>query len=98
MNDGLAAMEGFSPGNAAAAAFLLGWGGLSVCAQVLRHAQEAGLHMLPYVVWRLFHGLISALAAWLCFTRPLLLLPMAGAMTAAVFVVRGRNRREIGVY
>ena len=98
LTGGLAALRGFTPANAAAAAFLLGWGGLSVCAQVLRHAQEAGLRMLPYLRWRLLHGLASALAAWLAFTRPLLLLPLAAAMAAVIFVVRGGNRRNKEVY
>ncbi len=98
LTGGLAAMEGFTPLNAAAAAFLFGWGGLSVCAQVLRHAQEAGLRMLPYLGWRLLHGLVSALAAWVSFTRPLLLLPLAAAMAWAIFAVRGRNRGKREVY
>ena len=98
LTGGLAALEGFTPSNAAIAAFLLGWGGLSVCAQVLRHAQEAGLRMLPYVAWRLLHGLVSALAALLCFTRPLLLLPLAGVLACVIFAVRGRNRGQRGVY
>ena len=96
---GLSAMEGFSPKNAAVAAFLLGWGGLSVCAQVLRHAREAGLSAGPYLAGRLLHGLVSALAAWCCFTRPLLLIPLvlAGA-AAAVFAKRGGKRQKSGVY
>ena len=81
LTGGLAALSGFSPGNAVAAAFLLGFGGLSVCAQVLRYAHEAGLSILPYMGWRLLHGLVSALAARLCFTAPLLLLPLAAAMS-----------------
>lgn len=96
---GLTALEGFSPVNAAAAAFLLGWGGLSVCAQVLRHAGEAGLSAAPYLAGRFLHGLVSALAAWCCFTRPLLLIPLivTGA-AAAILVKRGGKRRQTGVY
>ena len=96
---GLSAMSGFSPENAAAAAFLLGWGGLSVCAQVLRHAREAGLSAAPYLAGRFLHGLVSALAAWCCFTRPLLLIPLfLAAAAAAVFVKKGGKRGQAGVY
>lgn len=99
LTGGLAAMKGSSPENAAAAAFLLGWGGLSVCAQVLRHAREAGLSAAPYAAGRLLHGLVSALTAWCCFTRPLLLPPLILAAAAAVvFAKRGGKRRETGVY
>ena len=98
LTSGLTAMKGFSPANAAVAAFLLGWGGLSVCAQVLRHAQEAGLPAAPYLAGRFLHGLVSALAAWLCFTRPLLLIPLILAAAAAVFAKRGGKRRQSGVY
>ena len=96
---GLSAMEGFSPESAAVAAFLLGWGGLSVCAQVLRHAGEAGLSAAPYLAGRFLHGLVSALAAWCCFTRPLLLIPLilTGA-AAAILVKRGGKQRRSGVY
>ena len=99
LTGGLAAMAGFSLGNAAAAAFLLGWGGLSVHAQVLRYAREAGLSAAPYLAGRLLHGLVSALAAWLCFTRPLLLIPLClAAAGAVVFVKRAGKRLRSGVY
>ncbi len=99
LTGGLSAMVGFSPENAAVAAFLLGWGGLSVHAQVLRYAREAGLSTVPYLGGRLLHGLISALAAWCCFTRPLLLIPLClAAAGAAVFVKRGGKRRQNAVY
>ena len=85
LTGGLTALSGLSPENAALAAFLPGFGGLCVCAQVLRYAAEAGLPILPYLGWRLLHGLVSALAARLCFTRPLLLLPLAAALGFTVF-------------
>ena len=85
LTGGLSALGGFSPGNAALAAFLLGFGGLCVCAQVLRYAAEAGFSILPYMGFRLLHGLVSALAAYLCFTRPLLLPLLAAGLMGAVF-------------
>ena len=99
LTGGFAAMSGFCPENAAIAAFLLGWGGLSVCAQVLRYAREAGLSAAPYLTGRFLHGLVSALAAWFLFTRPLLLLPLALAAGASVFFVkRGGKQARSGVY
>ena len=96
---GLSALDGFSPENAAVAAFLLGWGGLSVCAQVLRHAGEAGLSAAPYLAGRFLHGVVSALAAWCCFTRPLLLIPLVlTGSAAAILVKRGGKQRRSGVY
>ena len=96
LTGGLTALSGFSPGNAAAAAFLLGFGGLSVCAQVLRYAAEAGVPILPYLGWRLVHGLVSALGAWLCFTAPLLLLPLGAAMSVPLIWKKGWKSGEKG--
>ena len=99
LTGGLAALSGFTLKNAVTAAFLLGWGGLSVCAQVLRHAREAELSAAPYLAGRFLHGLVSALAAWCCFTRPALLFPLILAAAAAVvFAKRGGKRRQTGVY
>ena len=99
LTGGLAALSGFTLKNAVTAAFLLGWGGLSVCAQVLRHAMEAGLSAAPYLAGRFLHGLVSALTAWCCFTRPALLFPLILAAAAAVvFAKRGGKRRQTGVY
>ncbi len=84
LTGGISVLRGFSPENAALAAFLASFGGLCVCAQVLRHASEAGLSILPYLGLRLLHGLVSALAAWVCFTRPLLLPPLGAALLGTV--------------
>ncbi len=44
-----------------AAAFMLGWAGLSVHFQVLEFIGDCGLSPLPYVTGKLLHGLFSAL-------------------------------------
>lgn len=50
-----------SAGSIAAAAFMLGWGGLSVHCQVLSFAGDSGLSMTPYFLGKLLHGILSAL-------------------------------------
>lgn len=49
----------------AAAAFMLGWAGVSVHCQVLNFIGESGLSCAPYLVGKLLHGWFSALYAWL---------------------------------
>lgn len=56
---------GPTPGSVAMAAFVLGWGGLSVHCQVLSFAGESGLSMGPYFAGKLLHGGLSALLAGL---------------------------------
>lgn len=50
-----------SAGSITAAAFMLGWGGLSVHCQVLSFAGDSGLSMTPYFLGKLLHGILSAL-------------------------------------
>lgn len=54
--------------NAAMAAFMLGWAGLSVHFQVLGFLSESGLRAKNYILGKLLHGVISALLAWLAFS------------------------------
>lgn len=56
---------GPTPVSVAMAAFMLGWGGLSVHCQVLSFAGGSGLSMGPYFVGKLLHGGLSALLAGL---------------------------------
>jgi nucleoside recognition membrane protein YjiH len=93
LTGGLACLSGFTPANAALAAFLLGWGGLSVCAQVLRFTAEAGLDIRPWLVFRLLHGAASALAVLCLLTRPLLLLPLCAAAALAVLGAKSSGNR-----
>ncbi|KZS45357.1 sporulation integral membrane protein YlbJ [Paenibacillus glucanolyticus] len=50
---------------AAAAAFILSWGGLSVHAQIISILNSTNLRYLPFVIARLVHGLIAATAVML---------------------------------
>ena len=62
LGSGIAAMEGFapSPPNLALAAFLLGFGGLSVHCQTLSVLEGSGVKLGPHFPGRLAHGLLSA--------------------------------------
>ncbi len=63
-----------------AAAFMLGWAGLSVHCQVLNFIGDSGLSAGPYIVGKLLHAIISAALAWLGFT----LLPFDAQVSRAV--------------
>lgn len=63
---------GPTPGSVSMAAFILGWGGLSVHCQVLSFAGGSGLSMRTYFMGKLLHGGLSAvLAGVLCRVIPL---------------------------
>jgi len=47
-----------------AAAFMLGWAGLSVHCQVLAFIGQSGLRTGPYIVGKLLHGGISSVIVW----------------------------------
>lgn len=49
----------------AAAAFMLGWAGVSVHCQVLNFIGESGLSCAPYLAGKMLHGWFSALYVWL---------------------------------
>lgn len=53
------------PARLAAAAFMLGWAGLSVHCQVLNFIGESGLSCRPYVVGKILHSWLAALYTWL---------------------------------
>ena len=81
------------------AAFLLGFGGLSVCCQVLAAVSDAGLSGRLYLPFRLLHGCVMACAAFLYAYRPRLL-PVPGLLLlfSVICVKRGRKRHEKAVY
>ncbi len=53
------------PYKAAAAAFILSWGGLSVHAQIISILNSTNLRYFPFVIARLIHGVIAAAAVFL---------------------------------
>lgn len=53
------------PYKAAAAAFILSWGGLSVHAQIISILNSTNLRYFPFVIARLIHGVIAAFAVLL---------------------------------
>lgn len=67
LGSGIGSMNGLplTPGNLALAAFLLGWGGLSVFCQTLAVLSGSGLRARLYLPGRLLHGLLSAALALL---------------------------------
>lgn len=79
LSNGVAGLPaGNRSGGIPMAAFLLGWGGLSVHCQTMSLVQDSGLSMKPCLTGKLLHGLLSALLAALS----LRLLP--GAAQAAL--------------
>ncbi len=74
LGSGISAMAGLpaAPHNLAAAAFLLGWGGLSVHCQTLGIAAEADIKCARHLAGRALCGVIAAL---LTFSSALLLFP-----------------------
>ena len=63
LGTGAAALQGLAPdaANLSLAAFLLGWGGLSVHAQAAAIALQGGLSPARHELGKLAHGLLSAL-------------------------------------
>jgi sporulation integral membrane protein YlbJ len=70
ITSGIGAMDGMpaTPSNLALAAFILGWGGLSVQCQALAIIEGTGLKSTRHFAGRLLHGIISALLALFLFT------------------------------
>lgn len=64
---------------AAAAAFILSWGGLSVHAQIASILNATNLRYLPFMIARLIHGIVAA-AIVLLFWKPI----MGGSIAAQV--------------
>jgi sporulation integral membrane protein YlbJ len=62
----LGAIKGFPPEyGLTAAAFILGWGGISVHFQVYGIISEAGLGMRKFVVGKLLHGLLASFMTYM---------------------------------
>ena len=81
------------------AAFLLGFGGLSVCCQVLAAVTDAGLSGRLYLPCRLLHGCLMACCAFLHAFHPLLLpVPLLLLVFSAICVKRGRKMPVSAVY
>ena len=64
-----------SPMSAAAASFLLGWGGLCVHMQTLSVLTGSGIPVKRYFLGKALHGSIGAVLAYLLFSRPGISLP-----------------------
>ena len=62
---GIASSKAALSARLCAAAFILGWAGLSVHFQVLDFMSDSGLSARPYVVGKLLHGAFSALFAYI---------------------------------
>lgn len=81
------------------AAFLLGFGGVSVGFQVLAAVSEAGLSGRLFFPFRFLHGCVMACAALLYEWVPVLLPVQAFLLIFSAFCVRrGRKRAETKVY
>lgn len=81
LSNGVAALPaGDRAGGIPMAAFLLGWGGLSVQCQTMSVLKDTGLSLKPCLLGKLLHGLISAVLAALA----LKLLP--GTVEAALLL------------
>jgi sporulation integral membrane protein YlbJ len=67
LGSGIGSMNGLSlsPLNLALAAFILGWGGLSVHSQVLALIGDSGLSSAGHFWGKMFHGIFSAALAYL---------------------------------
>ena len=66
LGTGIGAMQGLTPtpGNLALAAFLIGWGGVSVHCQTAAVIAGTDIKSARHTVGRLLHGTISALCMW----------------------------------
>lgn len=69
LGTGAGALQGLAPSaeNLALAAFLLGWGGLSVHAQAAAAALQGGLNPARHALGKLAHGFLSALLVLLLY-------------------------------
>lgn len=50
-------------------AFLIGFGGISIMLQVLSIISKSDISIKPYIIGKLFHGVIAALYTWLILTN-----------------------------
>ncbi|GAA0136530.1 dipicolinic acid transporter SpoVV [Paenibacillus sp. YSY-4.3] len=75
---------------AAAAAFILSWGGLSVHAQVASILNGADLRYLPFLAARLIHGIMAASVLLLLWT------PMMGSDSTAMLLISLEEEMPVG--
>lgn len=75
---------------AAAAAFILSWGGLSVHAQVASILNGADLRYLPFLAARLIHGILAASLLLLLWT------PIMGSGSAAMLLISPEEEMSVG--
>lgn len=61
---GLAAISASRGAKLSAAAFMLGWAGISVHCQVLNFIGDSGLSTIPYIGGKMLHGVFSAIFAF----------------------------------
>ncbi len=80
------------------AAFLVGWGGLSVACQVFAALEGSGISARRYLPLRLIHGLLMTLGMYLYHLNAGCL-PVYGAalLAAAVFVKKSGNKLYSGI-
>lgn len=99
MTGGILLLSPEIPYSLPTAAFLLGFGGLSVGCQVLAAISDAGLSGKLYFPFRALHGFVMACAAVLYQKSPALLPVMGLILFFSAFCAgRGRKRRKTAVY
>lgn len=97
LTSGVCSLGALSPISAALAAFLTGFGGLAVVCQVYAVLEDSGLRGTWYLPCRLLHGLVSALAVWLCLTAPGWLPLLAAICATSVVYVNWSRKRALTV-
>lgn len=87
MTQGILALSGRqpTPGTLALAAFLLGWGGLSVHCQTRSVLRDTDLRMGGYLLAKLCHGILAGIFTWLLAR----LLPLPGPVVAVFSPLSG---------
>lgn len=81
--------------SAIAAAFLLGWGGLSVACQVFSALEGSGIPTRRYLPLRLLHGLLMALGMFLLQFGAAYLLLFAVILTGTVFFAKYCGNQKV---
>ena len=85
-------------GSLPAAAFLLGFGGLSVACQVLAVLDGSGLRGGQYLPGKLLQAAVMTVTVFLIQRFPLLLPPWALALIFLIYAEKGRKKRKNQVY
>ena len=95
LTSGLSLITGRGLPQTLTAAFLLGWGGLSVACQVISAAEGTELRTGTYIPLRLFHGALMVLCCWSQHKGgPFLLLPLLIFAVFAFLVKTCRKERK----